>query len=136
MDPSALLTLLNRLLEAERAGARVIAAYLEEYEAVSAAGLKLKEVQRDEARNCAILKDLIARAGGDSSKATGDFLEKALAVEGKVERLKFLNRGQAWVARKIGEVLPEIEPGPLHEALAEMHRSHLVNIEACDLLCS
>jgi nitronate monooxygenase len=40
------------------------------------------------------------------SAVTGDFLGKALAVNGRVARLQFLNRGQAWVARKISEALP------------------------------
>ncbi|MDE3010898.1 MAG: 2-nitropropane dioxygenase [Pseudomonadota bacterium] len=136
MEDSALITLLNRLLEAERAGAKVLAAFLDEYDPASDAWHKLREVQRDESKNCVILMDLITRSGGTPSHATGDFLEKALAIEGRLERLKFLNRGQAWVVRKIGEVLPDLAPGPLHDALAEMHRSHESNIAACDLLCA
>ena len=134
MDNTALLQLLNRLLEDERAGARVIAAYLEEYDPASAAAVRLLAVQRDEARNCAILMGLIRDAGGTPSAATGDFLEKALAVQGRAERLAFLNRGQAWVARKIAEVLPELPAGPLQQALAEMQVSHVENIDACDSL--
>jgi len=134
MDQSTLLQLLNSLLEAERAGAKVIAAYLAEYDPASAAGSKLLEVQRDEARNCVILMDLIRAQGGTPSAATGSFLEKALAVQGRSERLAFLNRGQAWVARKIAEALPQLPAGPLHTALAEMQVSHVDNIEACDRL--
>lgn len=136
MDTPALLALLNRLLEAERAGAKVIAAYLEDYAADSPAGLSLLEVQRDEARNCAILMGLIRELGGTPSAATGDFLEKALAVQGRAERLAFLNRGQAWVARKIAEVLPGLPEGPLRTALDAMQVSHVANIEACDRLIS
>jgi hypothetical protein len=134
MDSSSLLHLLNRLLEAERAGAKVLVAYLEEYEPASEAAVKLLAVQRDEARNCAILMGWIRELGGTPSTATGDFLGKALAVNGRSERLAFLNRGQAWVARKIAEVLPDLPPGPLKAALAEMETSHVENIAACDRL--
>src|SRR5262245_16030271 len=110
--------LLNVLLEAERAGAKVLAAFLDEYERDTPAWRQVSSVQRDEAKNCAILIDLIKRLNRSPSDATGDFLGKALAVEGKVARLKFLNRGQQWVARKIGEALPQIKQKDIHAALS------------------
>ena len=64
----------------------------------------------------------------------GDFLGKALAVQGRVERLRFLNRGQKWVARKISEALPQIGEDFMRGALSAMLESHLFNIEACDAL--
>ncbi|MGH8597967.1 MAG: DUF6306 domain-containing protein, partial [Gammaproteobacteria bacterium] len=48
----------------------------------------------------------------------------------------FLNRGQAWVARKIAEALPRLAAGPLHDMLREMHASHLANIETCTALAT
>ena len=93
-------------------------------------------VQRDEAKNCAILIDLIRRKDATPSTATGDFLGKALAVKGRVARLQFLNRGQAWVARKIGDALPCLEKGFVRDALFDMQASHRQNIEACDSLVS
>jgi nitronate monooxygenase len=91
-------------------------------------------VQRDEAKNCAILIDLIRRLNGAPSAAVGDFLGKALAVDGRAARLKFLNRGQHWVARKISEALPRLEQDFARSALVAMHESHLLNIEACNAL--
>ena len=91
-------------------------------------------MQRDEAMKCAILIDLIRRVNGAPSAATGDFLGKALAVEGKAARLQFLNRGQKWVARKINEALPRLEHDFVRDALFAMHESHPLNIEACDAL--
>ncbi|MGH8620950.1 MAG: 5-formyltetrahydrofolate cyclo-ligase [Burkholderiales bacterium] len=129
-----LVGLLNALLEAERAGAKVIAAFLNDYERDTPAWRQLAAVQRDEANNCAILIDLVRRMNGVSSKATGDFLGKALAVQGKAARLRFLNRGQNWVARKIGEALPRLDQDFVRRALVAMHESHLLNIEACDAL--
>jgi len=129
-----LIGLLNVLLEAERAGAKVVAAFLDDYERDTPAWRQLAAVQRDEAKNCAILIDLIRRVNGTPSAATGDFMGKALAVEGRVARLQFLNRGQKWVARKINESLPNLEQDYVRGALFAMQESHLLNIEACDAL--
>lgn len=134
MPAAELLALLNVLLEAERAGAKVLAAFLDGYEQGTPAWKQLSAVQRDEAKNCAILMDLIRRVNGAPSAATGDFLGKALAVQGRVERLRFLNRGQKWVARKISEALPQIGEDFMRGALSAMLESHLFNIEACDAL--
>jgi hypothetical protein len=134
MPAEELIRLLNVLLEAERAGAKVLAAFLNDYERGTPAWRQLATVQRDEAQNCVILMDLIRSVNGTPSTATGDFLDKALAVEGKAARLQFLNRGQKWVARKIGEALPRLEQGFVRDALRAMRESHLLNIEACDAL--
>jgi hypothetical protein len=134
MTAEALVGLLNTLLEAERAGAKVLARFLDDYERDTPAWRQLAAVQRDEATNCAILIGLIRRVNGAPSAATGDFLGKALAVEGKAARLQFLNRGQKWVARKINEALPQVEQVFVRGALFAMQESHLLNIEACDAL--
>lgn len=134
MSREALVQFLNMLLEAERAGAKVLAAYLEDYPEGGAARERLKAVQRDEARNCAILMDLVRALEASPSPATGDFLGKALAVKGQRPRLEFLNRGQAWVARKLREALPKIQDSAQYEALREMLQSHEENIRACEAL--
>jgi nitronate monooxygenase len=134
MPREELVGLLNLLLEAERAGAKVLAAFMNEYERDTPAWRQLAAVQRDEAKNCAILIDLIRRLNGAPSAAVGDFLGKALAVDGRAARLKLLNRGQHWVARKISEALPRLEQHFARSALVAMHESHLLNIEACNAL--
>jgi 5-formyltetrahydrofolate cyclo-ligase len=134
MSAEEVIGLLNVLLEAERAGAKVLAAFLDDYERDTPAWRQLSAVQRDEAKNCAILIDLIRRLGGAPSAATGDFLGKALAVKGGAARLQFLNRGQGWVARKIAEALPSVKEDFVRDALSTMHESHLLNIEACEAL--
>ena len=134
MTTEEVIGLLNTLIEAERAGARVLAEFLNDYERDTPAWRRLAAVQRDEAKNCVVLMDLIRRVKGTPSAATGDFLGKALAVQGKVARLQFLNRGQQWVARKINEALPYLEQDFLRGALFAMQESHLLNIEACDAL--
>jgi len=47
-------------------------------------------------------------------------------------RLQFLNRGQQWVARKIGEALPDVEQDFTRDAFFAMQESHPLNINACD----
>ena len=134
MSRADLAAFLNTLLEAERAGAKVLAEFLNEYERDTGAWKQLVAVQRDEAKNCAILLDLLKRVPGKASAATGDFVGKALAVEGRAARLRFLNRGQQWVARKIAEALPAIRDPHIRDTLAAMQESHLLNIEACEAL--
>ena len=116
---------LNELLEAERAGAKLAAAWVDELPPGSTLGEKLRAVQRDEARNCAVLIHLLLEAGVAPSLATGDFYRKGLAIRGWPERLAFLERGQAWVARRIAAALPGIPTPQGRRLLAAMHKSHL-----------
>ena len=126
--------LLNRLLEAERAGARLLAAYVDELTPRSALFARLSDVQRDEASNCAVLIHYLLEAGMPPSTVTGDFYRQGLAIRDWHERLVFLNRGQAWVARRIAEALPRLPASRVREALQAMHDSHLVNIGLCEEL--
>jgi Domain of unknown function (DUF6306) len=126
--------LLNLLLEAERAGAQLLAAYLEELPPGTADWVGLHQVQRDEARNCAVLIHCLLEAEVTPSMATGGFYRKGLEIRGWRERLEFLNRGQRWVARRIAEALPRIASSDARSALQEMHASHLENIALCEQL--
>ena len=53
----------------------------------------------------------------------------AMAIADSHERLAFLNRGQAWVVRKLEELLPRVRDDILHAALSEMRASHVENIQ-------
>jgi nitronate monooxygenase len=108
--------------------------FMADYPSGSEAWQILRKVQRDEAENCALLMRLARDIGHEPSRATGDFVAKALAVDGNAERLDFLNRGQAWVARKIREALPRIPEGELKSRLIAMQDSHMINIAACEAL--
>ncbi|TDU31145.1 nitronate monooxygenase [Panacagrimonas perspica] len=119
---------LNTLLEAERAGARVAmltAAQLPE----GATRQLVLDIQRDEARWCAVLTRALRASSAEPSRATGAFLGKAMAIADITERLAFLNRGQGWVVRKLQEMLPRIADDALHADLRAMLDSHLRNIE-------
>ena len=134
MPPEELGRLLNLLLEAERAGARLLAAYLDELPPGTAEWVGLHDVQRDEARNCAVLIHCLLEAEVAPSTQTGDFYRRGLEIKVWRERLDFLNRGQRWVAKRIAEALPRVRSSAAKSALQEMHESHLVNIALCEQL--
>jgi nitronate monooxygenase len=123
--------LLNQLLEAERAGAKLLSAYLDELSPDSFKWKSIRAVQLDEARNCAVLIHLLLEAEVTPTPAVGSFYGRGLAIKGWRERLEFLNRGQAWVARRLAAAIPRA-PETAREALLAMRDSHVVNIESCE----
>lgn len=133
LEREELVGLLNLLLEAERAGAKLCADFCHRLETPAARAL-LEEVRRDEARFCGLLRDLIGRLGGTPSSRTGDFHDRALAIPDLAERLRFLNRGQNWVAKRLDEALPRILDADMHAALSEMRRAHVENVARCEAL--
>lgn len=126
--------LLNTLLEAERAGAKLLAAYVNELPPDSRDYATLSAIQREEAHNCAVLIHLLLDADVEPTMAVGEFYRKGLAIKGWRERLDFLNRGQAWVGKRIAAALPRISQVGARAVLQAMHDSHLANIERCDQL--
>ena len=132
MDQAELASLLNTLLEAERAGAKVVAAFLSELSLDPGAQANLLRIQRDESRNCVILVGLLRHIDVTPSGVTGNFLQMALAIQGGRERLAFLNRGQGWVARRIAAALPRIADPHIRKELQAMHDSHVINISVCE----
>ena len=134
MEREALAALLNELLEAERAGARALSAWLDELPVESAAWARLRLVQRDEARNCAQLIDLLIGMGVKPSLRTGDFARRARATFGWPARLALLNRGQAWVVRTLAAALLRLADSPARGVLERMRDGHRENIAACEAL--
>lgn len=126
--------LLAELLEAERAGAKLLGAYLREMPAGSREHTLLEAIRKDEAENCAVLTRLLYASGAQPTDKVGRFYEKGLAIQGLAQRLDYLNRGQAWVVRRLALALPTIRNPQALEALQAMHRSHVDNIEAATAL--
>lgn len=124
---------LNQLLEAERAGARLLSAYLDELPQDSRKWKSIRAVQLDEARNCAVLIHLLLEAEVRPSPAVGDFYGRGMAIQGWRERLVFLNRGQAWVAKRLAAALPRV-PETARKPLQDMYDSHVANIRSCEAL--
>ncbi len=119
---------LNVLLEAERAGARVTLESANDARHPTTKHL-IKAVYEDEAKWCGMLSAQIKRIGVIPSTHCGAFYDKAMAIADSHERLAFLNRGQAWVVRKLEELLPRVRDDILHAALSEMRASHVENIQ-------
>ena len=122
---------LNRMLEAERAGAKALLVFMDEHERRSEAWNTLRRVQADEAHNCALIGRLLERSGKPYSHATGEFFGKAVAVSGRRERIEFLVRGLRWAVRKFEQALPRIGDPEMRAAIAGMRDSHTRSIEAC-----
>ncbi len=121
---------MQELLEAERAGVKCLAAMADE---TPEGGKKdfLVFLRNDEGRFCAGLHRLIRERGGIPNDRVGTFADKVLSLEGEAERLALLVKGQAWVVRKIDE-MPAEEMTPDEKSFFDdMHKAHVVNIEAC-----
>jgi hypothetical protein len=122
---------LNRMLEAERAGANALLAILEEHPRRSEAWSALRRVQGDEAHNCVLLGKEIQRLGADYSHATGEFLDKLLALAGRRARIELLVKGLRWAVKRFDEALPRLD-GEARDTIAGMRVSHLRSIESCE----
>jgi hypothetical protein len=119
------------MLEAERAGAKVLVLFLDSFDRNSSEWKILREVQAREAQNCALIGKLLEKAGIAYSHDTNEFYDRALDVRDKADRLKYLIQGLRWAIRKFDEALPGLDPES--RALFEkMRESHLRSIAACE----
>lgn len=130
-DAAEVVAALNSLLGAERAGTQVALATRKGADDPALAAF-MAGIEKDEAHWCAMLKKEIEARSGTASTVRGDFYEKAMAIADPAERLRFLNRGQAWVVRKIEALCPRLRDDGLHRALTEMAERHRFNIAVTD----
>jgi nitronate monooxygenase len=128
-----LVSLLDELLAAERAGVRVAAALREDHPPGRLRTV-LDIVGIDEAESCRLLAEAIRMLGAEPADGTGDFAQRALAIEGANERLAFLQRGQRWVVRRLDETIPRVEQSEVAAALQSMREIHQANIATLDEL--
>jgi uncharacterized protein DUF6306 len=122
---------LNRMLEAERAGAKALLVFMDEHQRQGEAWKMLRRVQAEEAHNCALLGKLLERDGKAYSHATGGFFDKAVAVRGRRARIEFLIRGLRWAVREFDQALPRIGNPETRATIGGMRDSHSRSIEAC-----
>jgi nitronate monooxygenase len=122
---------LNTLVEAERAGGRVLHELTEMAHSLELREM-LKKVGHDEGYYAGELAAHVRRLGGTPSTKTGDFVEKIHAVEDFRKKLELLNRGQRWVIRKIEENVATTSDAPLKAFLVVMAQGHRVNIGALE----
>ena len=126
-----ILETLNELLEAERAGARVAMETAREIPPSALAAL-VQDIHKDEVRWCGMLMRTINGLEGTPSSATGAFWGKAMAIPDLEQRLSFLNRGQAWVVRRLSALIPRIQDTQVQSDLSAMLQAHHINIERVD----
>jgi hypothetical protein len=115
---------LNRMLEAERAGAKALVVFMDDWPRHGTEWSSLRKIHEDEAHNCSLIGAELKRRGRDYSHATGDFYDKAVAVQDPKERIAFLVRGLKWAIREFEQALPRIadpQVKKLFEAMRERH---------------
>jgi nitronate monooxygenase len=121
------------MLEAERAGAKALVVFMDDFPRNGEAWKTLRQIQADEAHNCALIGKLIEKAGAPYSHATGEFYDKAVAVRGPKARIEFLVRGLKWAVKKFEGELPRLDPAA-RDLFVKMRDSHLRSIAACEKL--
>jgi nitronate monooxygenase len=121
------------MLEAERVGAKALVVYMDDFPRNGEAWKTLRQIQADEAHNCALMGKLLEKAGTPYSHATGKFYDKAIAVKGPKQRLEYLVRGLKWAVRRFEGELPRLPP-EAQELFTRMRDSHLRSIAACEKL--
>lgn len=124
---------LNRMLEAERAGAKALVVFMDDHPRNGEAWKVLRQVQAEEAHNCALIGKLLEKSGTPYSHATGEFYDKAVAVKGRRERIEYLVRGLRWAVKRFEEALPGL-PADARDTFGRMRDSHLRSIAACESL--
>jgi nitronate monooxygenase len=123
---------LNRMLEAERAGARALVVFMDDWPRNGPEWKTLRRVHEDEAHNCALIGEQLKRRGRDYSHATGEFYAKAVAVHGASARMKFLVRGLRWAIREFEQALPRIGDAQVRKLFDGMKERHRRSAERCE----
>ena len=119
------------MLEAERAGAKALVVYMDSFQRNSEHWKVLRQVQADEAHNCALIGKLLEKSGTAYSHATGEFYDKAVAVKGAKPQIEFLLRGLKWAVKEFEQALPRLDP-EIRDTFTRMRDTHLRSIAACE----
>jgi nitronate monooxygenase len=122
------------MLEAERAGAKALVAFMNDWPRHGKEWEALRKVQADEAHNCSMVGEMLKRSGTAHSHATGEFYEKALAVTAPRERIAFLIKGLEWAVRAFEDALPRIQREDVRSLFEGMLRRHRRSIATCESL--
>lgn len=127
---------LNRMLEAERAGARALVVFMDDWPRNGPEWKTLRKVHEDEAHNCALIGEQLKRRGKDYSHATGEFYAKAVAVKGARERIAFLARGLKWAIREFEQALPRMSDAQVRKLFEGMTDRHRRSAAACESIAN
>jgi nitronate monooxygenase len=123
---------LNRMLEAERAGAKALVVFMDDWPRHGSEWATLRKIHEDEAHNCSLIGAELKRRGRDYSHATGEFYDKAVAVKGARERIAFLVKGLKWAIREFEQALPRISDFPVKKLFEGMRERHARSVERCN----
>ena len=123
---------LNRMLEAERAGARALVVFMDDWPRHGTEWAALRKIHEDEAHNCALIGEQLKRRGRDYSHATGEFFAKAIAVKGPKERIAFLAKGLRWAMREFDAALPRIPDTSIRDLFRGMRERHARSCGVCE----
>ncbi len=123
------------MLEAERAGAKALVSFLDDWPRHGEEWNALRKVQADEAHNCSMIGEMLKRTGTPYSHATGDFYDKAIAVQGPRERIAYLVRGLGWAVRELEKALPRIPRDDVRYLVEGMRDRHRRSMAACEAIC-
>ena len=116
------------MLEAERAGAKALVVFMNDWPRNGTGWSVLRKVHEDEAHNCALIGEQLKRLGAGYSHATGGFYDKAIAVKGQRERVAFLVKGLKWAVREFEQALPGIEDPEVKRLFQQMRERHLRSV--------
>ena len=128
-SPAGQAELLQTLLSAERAGAKVAGESLRQATDPQQREL-LEQILKGEGESCQHLLTCLKHLGLEPNRETGAFYAKAMAIEALDERLAFVDKGQQWVIRKLNEYLPSCEDALIRSELGRMLQIHEENSAA------
>lgn len=122
----ALQGMLQELLAAERAGARVAFESLRQAVEPNHREL-LQQIRSGEADSCRRLIACLKHLGVEPTNKVGAFHDKAMAIHDIDQRLSFIDRGQRWVIQRIKTELPSCTDPFVRSELEIVLRTHEVN---------
>jgi len=90
----------------------------------------MNRVHEDERASCRLLLAAIKHLDGDAHQSVGEFEGKVMALADETDRIALLNRGQAWVVRRLEAILPRTDDAGVASCLQNMLELHQQNIAA------
>jgi len=120
------------MLEAERAGAKALVVFLDDWPRHGTEWAMLRKIHEDEAHNCALIGEQLKRRGRDYSHATGEFYGKAVAIKGARERIAFLVKGLKWATREFDAALPKMADAQIKRLFEGMRERHARSAATCE----
>jgi nitronate monooxygenase len=120
------------MLEAERAGAKTLVVFMDDWPRHGSEWAMLRKIHEDEAHNCSLIGEQLKKRGKEYSHATGEFYAKAVAIQGARERIAFLIKGLRWAMREFDGALPRIADTQIGNLFRGMRERHARSADTCE----